>query len=411
MRLLRVTAFLLAALSAVPALGDARTVQALLEQGLEALRRAERALSSGDPAQARRQARAAEDAFRAARELDRQDPRAARLGTQAAVFANDLKGARAWLKLVRELSPYGERDPDLHYLTALVELRLRNRADLAIRALERMRALFPNVRPVQRDLLLWQSLNMWAARLAETGRAADALKQFKAAIRVAKRLGHPAKIAAARGNVALTLQRDGRLEEAEQLLQALVREAPDNLVWRLYLGMCLGRQHKFQQAVPHYEYVFEHHKVGTTGSMEREFLCARVRLGNCLRFLANTSSGDAARKALYDRAESLFREYIRLKPDEAIGYLWLGTLYFNDLEQPYRALPHFEKAWALDPLCVQPLRYAVQIRSHYPPPPGVTERAWRAPIAGWKIDLTEGTERRRLALLERVRKTGEDGCE
>lgn len=99
---------LLVVLCVTTAHADASTTQRMLEQGVRALQRAERAAKIGDLAQSKRHAREAEQTFRAALDLDPRDPRAALLGAQAAVFASDLAGARKWAEIYRKRSPYAE---------------------------------------------------------------------------------------------------------------------------------------------------------------------------------------------------------------------------------------------------------------------------------------------------------------
>lgn len=391
---------------------DPATMQRLLERGVRELQRAERAATQQEPSVAKRYAREAESTFRAALELDPREHRAALLGAQAAVFARDLKGARSWAAKYRALTPYGERDPDLHYLRALIDLRVADRPDLAINHLRRMQAINARVRPAQRDLLLWDALDRHGWLLVRTGKPDVAQRQFLTAERVARRLGHTNKQKSSRANYAIALQHENRQTEAQEIFESLLAAEPDSMVWNLYLALCLGKQHKFEEAIPHYRKAVERHKPGAGPKrLEAELRKARLRLGNCYRFAAQGARDPALAKRLFADARTSIQAYIDLEPKSAVGYSWMGTLYFDDLEQPYNALPMFERAFALDPMCVQPLRRMIQIRRNYPPPAGVAEETWRAPVAALEKDLSEGAVRRKAALDERKHTTGGDGCE
>ena len=339
------------------------------------------------------------------------DMRPARLGTHAAVIGQNASRARAWVAMVRERSPYGERDPDYQFLRALVDLRIERQPALAVRRLIRMQALNDRSHPVQRDLLLWDALGQHGWRLLLDDRVDLALHRFKAAAYVARRLGHADKVLTARANYALGLQHDNRMDESQEAFEALHREDPTHPAWNLHLAMCLGSQHKFAEAIPFYRTAIARHVLGSGLRLEADLRRARLRLGNCLRLVAQATPDPSAQQQLFDEAETWLRTYIDLEPDEPLGPMWLGTLFFDDLERPYDALPLFERAFELDELCVQPLRRMIQIRSNYPPPDGVTVQAWRGPVAALKRNLAEGAERRRLALEARAKQRGNNGCQ
>ena len=205
---------------------DPVTMQRLLERGVRELQRAEQATKQGDVAAARRFAREAEETFRAALQLNPKEHRAASLGAQAAVFARDLVGARRWLKTYQTLTPYGERDPDLHYLRAVVDLRAADRPDLAVKHLRRMQALNARVRPGQRDLLMFDALDRHGWLLVRGGDFHQAQRKFLTAERVARRLGHMNKVRSSRANYAIALQRENRMTEAQEIFEALLADDP-----------------------------------------------------------------------------------------------------------------------------------------------------------------------------------------
>ena len=390
---------------------DATTVQRMLEQGLRELSRAEKAMRRGERDAARRHAREAEETFRAALKMDPREHRAARLGAQAAVFAGDLAGARRWSNQYRALSPYGERDPDLHYLRAMIDLRLAERPDNAIKHLRRMQAINARVRPAQRDLMLYEALDRYGWLLVKTGQHDVAQRQFLTAERVARRMGHENKVKSSRANYAIALQQENRQTEAQEIFEKLLASDPENIVWNLHLARCLGKQHKFEEAIPLYRKVVEGHKPGAGGALESAFRRARLSLGNCYRFAAQGARDPKQRRQLFEDARRSIQGFIDLEPKKAVGHSWMGTLCFEDLDQPYKALPFFERAFELDEICVAPLRGMIQIRSNYPPPEGVDEKTWRADVEALKKNLAEGATRRQAELKARLQKTGENGCE
>lgn len=415
MRRLAILLTVVLGLGALPAHADPTTAMRLMERGVQELRRAEEAGKRSDTKLAMRYAREAEATFRSVLEIDPAEKRAALFAGQAAVFAKNLRGARNWANRYKALSPFGERDPDLHYLRALIDLRVGERPDWAIRHLQRMQAVNARARPARRDLLLWEALDRYGWLLIRTGDTDKALRQFQTAERIARRMGHPHKVKSSRANYAIALQRQNRNTEAQEIFQNLLNDDPKNIVWSLYLALNLHTQHKFEEAIPHYRRVVDQHKPGSgSPALEPDLRRARVRLGNCYRFAAQGAREPKLRAKLLEDARKAIQAYIDLEPKDAIGPIWMGTLLFDDLEQPYAAEPYFVKAFALDPMCAQSLRRLIQIHEHYPPPPDASaevKAAWKDPVAAWKKDLEENRSKRKAALDARRRKQGNTGCE
>ena len=202
----------------------------------------------------------------------------------------------------------------------------------------------------------------------------------------------------------------------------MIKLEPKNPVWRWQLGLCLANQSKFTEAVPVYREVLRlmdagHRPAGSANNLRQ----VRLRLGNCLRIVAQRETDPEEQRRIYAEAEREIRAYIKAAPKETIGHKWLGVLLFKDLEKPYEALPHLKRAFELDPICVDALKYMLQIHMHYDPPPEQlppddpvaaekARAAWKAVIPEWQRDIEEGEERRKKVRTERQKKTGETGC-
>ena len=408
------TAGVLALLAVATAAFADPTIEAYLQRGAAHLQRAEQLRRRGDREAARVQAREAEQFFQAALDHAPDSTRAALLGGQAAVFAGDLEGARRWIERYRLLSTEGEQDPQLLLLAALTEVELARRPAVALGHLRRMQAIAPRVAAVQRDLLMYQALDAYAFQMAGVEGYEEAVRLYRTAQVVARRLGHPNKLRAARINEAIMLQRASRHAEAQALYEAFRKEEPSNPSWLMSVAVCLGDQNRFEEAIPLYREVIAMGVPKDTDPEERRALeRAWLRLGNCYRLVAGrTPDADLAGKLAVDAKEA-FERYIALAPDDHLGHRWLGTLLFEQMEDPYGAEPHLRKAFQLEPLCADPLRDLIRIHTRYPPPGEATEEAaaaWLAPVAAWQRELDEGTEVRRRALDARKRDHGVDGC-
>lgn len=390
------------------------TVEAYLQRGAGHLQQAEQLRRQGRREEARTQAREAEQFFQAALDHAPDEPRAALLGGQAAVFAGDLEAARRWIERYRLLSTQGDRDPQLLLLMALTEVEVAGRPAVALGHLRRMQALAPRVAATQRDLLMYQSLDAYAYELAHVEGFEEATRLYRAAQVVARRLGHGRKLMAARINEAIMLQRASRHEEAQALYEALRQEEPSNPVWTMSVAVCLGDQNRFEEAIPLYRKVIamgipEEARAEDVLSLRRAWL----RLGNCYRLVAGRSPEPTLAARLAREAQKAFETYIDLAPGDPLGYRWLGALLYEQIDDPYAAEPHLRRAHALDPLCADSLRSLIQIHSKYPPPGEPTEEAraaWAAPLEAWQRELDEGVEMRKRALEARERENGVDGC-
>ena len=402
--------------------GASVVTQKLLEKGLAELVAAERAYMADDAAGARRHGKAAERLFLDALSQDTTNRTAAMLGGQAAVLAGDLNAATAWEKRFRALSPAGERDPELHYLHAFIHLIGTKRPERALRSLQRMYGLDPRSRPNERDALWFKALNDLGRKMLEAERYEDAIVQFKTGARIAKRQGQPSRERLMISNIGVALMRADRFIEAAELYEGLIKAEPKNPVWHWQLGLCLADQSRFGEAVPEYRTVIRLMEEGRVpGGSANSVAQVHLRLGNCLRHLAQRERDPAQKKRVFDEAEAAIRTYVKDNPDDTVGHKWLGVLLFKDLDKPYEALPHFEKAYKLDPDCIDSLKYMLQIHVHYDPPPeqlpeddpaaaAKARAAWTAVIEPWEQIIEEGEERRQKILDERKARTGKTGC-
>lgn len=340
-------------------------------------------------------------------------------GVIAAVFAGDWPRARTWLERYAAATPYGERDPQLHYVRALVELRLLARPDLAARSLERMQGLAPGLHGSQRETLYYEALLQWGSQLAEREQYEEALRQFQTAALVARRSERPSKERRARANGAVTLIRARRYDEASRILERLRDEEPANPLWTYQLGQSYAFQFRYPEAAQAYRASLA---ALTTWSDRPETLAevakAHLRLGNCLRVMAGQD--DANRASLLEEAERVLRAYIALAPQDPLGPKWLGVLLFEERDDPLGALALFERSFELDRACENTLRYMIRCHARAPgpptpggrPPTAEEQEAWARRLSAWQKDLDDNAEARKAEIKARNAKTGdpEGGC-
>lgn len=402
--------------------GRTAVVRNLLEKGIRSLMEADRARRAKEPARAARHAKVAERYFLDVLSQDPDNIDAAMRGVQAAVFAGDLRGAARWEERYRFISRRGEADPDLHFLHAFVHLFGTQRPERALRSLQRMYSLDPRARSRERDNLWFEALDIFGHTLLAAGKYDLAIAQFKTGMRITRRQGNRARELLMISNVGVTLMRDGRFIEAADIYEALIKLQPKNPVWHWQLGLCFAAQSKFNAAVPVYREVMRlmaagHVPAGGANDLRQ----VRLRLGNCLRIVAQRHRDPEEQQRIQTEAQAEIRAYIESAPQDSLGHKWLGVLLFKDLDKPYEALPHLKKAFQLDPICVDALKYMLQIHKHYDPPPeqlppddpAAAEKAraaWRAVIEPWQRDIEEGEARRKKVQEERRKKTGKSGC-
>ncbi len=402
--------------------GDAATVENLARQGLGRLQDAERAWQEGRTADARVHGLAAETLFKDV--LDqRSDHRVAlMLAGQAASFAGEAQRAAQWADRLARSTPYGDRDPDLLYLRAFIDFIARGDPTGALQHLERMLAVNPRVRPVERDTLAYLALTEAGRRRLKKQEYDAAVQQFQASARVARRLGHTRKETAAMGNFGIALRLADRFEEAADVFSRLKEGDPENPVWWWQMGLNFADQNRFDEAMPEYIRVLDLRAAGKTNvELDDELKLAWLRLGNCLRHVGERPDNQARRTAFLQRAKESIENYMREAPESSLGPKWMGVLLLENFQNPHAAEPYFRRAYAIDPVCDDALRYMIQIHEQYPPPPQDPapadeeartqfEAAWRAPVAEWKRELEANQERHRATRDARDKNTGTDGC-
>ncbi len=396
--------------------------QTLLAQAQEMLSEAEAQTLRGQEAKAEGVARRALPLVDRAFGLCPDSRDAAGLGVLLATFAREIERGELWLARYQELTPYGERDPQLHYFRAVVEVRLISRPDLAVRSLERMQALAPTLHTGQRDTLYYEALMLRGTALRAEGRYPEALRLFQSAERVAQRAGKTARERRARAMVGITYDMDARHKEAAQVFRQLHEEDPTSPVWPYQLGLSLAQLLDYEGAIKAYRISIERQQgYHDSPAVLDELLRTRLRLGNCLRLSAGRMSPEAPqREELLVEALAQLTRYRELRPNDPLGPLWTGVLYYEERNQPLIALGWFEKAFALDPECETTLEYLIQghNRAGGPVPPDAPEpseaelQAWRAKGEAWRKDKTENADRRKKLLDARVRATGDQsgGC-
>jgi tetratricopeptide (TPR) repeat protein len=401
---------------------DDRACLTLLNQANVVIAEAEREHDRGNAAIAARRAGDALEIVDRAHSLCPRSRDVCSVGVVAAVYANRWEAGRLWLDRYASLTPYGERDPQLHYLRALVEARLVHRPDLAVRSLERMQALAPFLFPTQRDRLYYEALMDHGNALKKVQRYQDALRHFQTAALVARRSGKPARARAARVNVAITYLQDAKYAEAVNEWTELRKEEPDNPIWSYQQGLSLANMTRFQEAIEAYRHSIAH-QVGfeATPDVLAEIQRARLRLGNCLKLRSEQTPDPIQREKLLAEGQRELEAYVADHPKDPLGHLWLGVLLYDQRRDFHGAIGYFRESHRLDPVCETALRYLVLAyewaggpkTAKGTAPTAEEQAAWKAEHARLTREFEEGKDRRKKELDARAAETGDvhGGCQ
>jgi tetratricopeptide (TPR) repeat protein len=343
------------------------------------------------------------------------------VGVLLCVVAGDLERAEGYLARFEQASPYGDRDPQVHYLRGQVQLRLMLRPDLALRSVERMQAVAPEFYEAAREALYYDALVAQAEAYARDERFSEGVNLLAGATALARRRGNLAKERNALAQTAILLGRDDRHDKALDIWRKLRQADPENPIWSYHEGLVLAVMMRPAEAIPAYRHALER-LPGIPGPPEllADLERARLRLGNCLRLLASSASAPDERARLLAEALEQLTRYHTEHPREALGALWIGVLHYEELDDAAAALPWFEKAFTLDPDCESFLDFCLRAYDRLGAPP--TERgrtpsaeeraAWEAKGAAWRKDRVENEKRRARIKADRERDSGDPagGC-
>ena len=345
------------------------------------------------------------------------------MGGQAAAFAGNMKSCEQWIELYRRSTPYGDRDPDVVYLRAFVGYFGGGSAEVAIQHLKRMHAINPRVRPLERDTLWYSALMDRAGEHIVRGDYHLAIRDYREAARLSRMHRWEAKRQAALGSAGISLRLATRYAEAHEIFDALLKSNPESALWHWHKGLVHAEEHEFQKAIASYRKVIALRASGkATPSTMANTEAVDLRLANCIRNITRPDLPRARREVLMAEAQKHLEIYVRRGPKDANGHKWLGTFLYEDRERPLAALPHFQRAYELDPMCSAPLRYLVQIHTRHPPEQqeGESEAAYDKRALAWDKkrlalakDLEDGVEKRAEEMENRERKRGKNntGCE
>jgi tetratricopeptide (TPR) repeat protein len=415
-------AVLFALLCSAPAAGDDSACQALLQQANVVINEAARLSDDDNAAKAARRAGDALEIVDRAFSLCPRSRDVCSLGVIGAVYANRWEVGRLWLERYAGLSPYGERDAQLHYLRALVEARLVHRPDLALRSLERMQALAPFLFPTQRDRLYYEALMDHGNALKRAQQYEDAIKHFQAAALVGRRTGKPARVRGAKINIAITYLQGSKFQEAADLWAELRKEEPDNPIWSYQHGLALANMTRFQEAIAAYRHsIAKQPGFKASSDVLAEIQRARLRLGNCLKLRSEQTPDPVQREKLLAEGQRELEAYVTANPMDPVGHLWLGVLLYDAHRDFHGAIPRFREAHRLDPWCETALRYLIQAYEWAGGPKATKEggptaeqvAAWKAEQEALRKDLEEKKDERKKVLDERTLLTGDlhGGCQ
>lgn len=350
-----------------------------------------------------------------------QDRHPVGVGVLLCVFAGDLARAEGYLARFEQATPYGDRDPQLHFLRGQVQLRLMLRPDLTLRSVERMQAVAPEFYEAAREALYYDALVAQAAIFARDDRFSEGINLLAGATALARRRGNLAKERNALAQTAMLLSRDDRHDKALDIWRRLRQADPESPIWSYHEGLVLAIMMRPAEAIPSYRHALEKMQgfPGPPGIMA-DLARARLRMGNCLRLLASSASDPAERARLLKQALEELTRYHQEQPKDALGALWIGVLHYEELDDAATALPWFEKAFGLDPDCEAFLDFCLRAYDRLGAPPGLEGRAptaeeqaaWEAKGAAWRKDRLENEKRRAAVKRARERDSGDStgGC-
>ncbi len=393
-----------------------------IKKGIEYLTQSEKAYQQGNTARQKQLAYKAEKLFRDATTIRPRDTRAYFLGCLAAGLAEDLERGNAWLNNYIQRSAYGKRDPDVYFLRAYLAYYAGKHPDAAIRYLETMYGLNARARGRERDTIWYAALVLSAEQFAQKSEWNKSLHRLREAERIAGKRGWRNKVIAARGNYGIILRRANRLKEAIPILTDMIKADPNSPIWYMQRGRALAGELRWNDAIKDYRKVIELLQTREHALAMSDHKEVYLRLGNCLRHTVKESTPDAEKIATRAEALKHLRKYVELAPKDARGHKWIGAFYYEDLEQPYKAIPYYQKALELDWACLSNLRDLIQIYRVFPPPPdqmpkddpAASERvraAWKKQLAAYEKDLADNAEKRDAEIKRRGETAGGDTCE
>jgi tetratricopeptide (TPR) repeat protein len=214
--------------------------------------------------------------------------------------------------------------------------------------------LFRHALAVTRDNYL-AHLNLGAV-LLDTGRNAEALGEFEAALRIRPRLV-TALVNAGKAQVAL-----GQPEAAAAAYQRALQIDPDNALGHYNYGVLLGSQGRLDDAAAHYEaavaanpdYAKAHNNLGSVRAEQGRFDAAVVHYRAALALYPDLAPAHlnlaVALEATGrpDEALAHARAAVRLAPEEPRTHLNLGAMLMGQ-GQTDAAIEHYREAVRLRP--------------------------------------------------------------
>jgi tetratricopeptide (TPR) repeat protein len=162
--------------------------------------------------------------------------------------------------------------------------------------------------------------------------------------------------------------RAGQLSAAEEALRALVTAEPGNADAWCFLGIALGRQEKFDEAVHSFQearrlrtdFADAHANLGITLVKQRRFDAAVPHLRDALAlkpdhlFALNSLGNALAEQGRLEEAIATLRHAIHLRPDFAEAYINLGIL-LKEQGQYDESAECYRQALSLRPTAVEAL--------------------------------------------------------
>jgi tetratricopeptide (TPR) repeat protein len=312
----------------------------------------------------------AQELLKKAEALEPTDAKIAMWRGIASVMEEDEAGARAAVARIRTRSPFGEREPRLHYLGALVHLIFERKPGEALQALRRAERLaeaegerlgMPRPAEWGRAFLggsppkelyeraLYRVLRAYAEELVNAKRADEAVQALREAARVAR--NWPVAAVATRRDLAVVYSHGLRWIEAEEEWRALVKDFPGVADLHRGLASVHGAQLQYDEAEKEYAEALRLLETGKVPAEERiDVLESRLRRGNSLRHLGRL-----------EEARVEIEKYVQEVPDDGRGHYWLGYLFFDALDRPADAVPHLRRAQELLPHCDEPLQALLRI--------------------------------------------------
>ena len=288
-------------------------------------------------------------------------------------------------------------DPRVLYLAGLIRLHLEDDPNGAERQLSLVRQRAPGFMPQAVESALYSAVLRISGRLMRKGDYEGAARWTRRAIVLA---GDDAlRRDAARRNLAQIFAGNRKFPESEEILAALVRDYPRDVVVHYALAGVYAEQYKFDDAIRTWQIVLRllDEKADVDPRDAAQMSEARLRYG--ISLILGATSPEMRQAGLAE-----MHAYVKAHPDDGRGWFQLGRVSHEDLDDQPHAVEYLEKALAIDPWCERTLRILVTIYTVHLPNPERAEKLKHC------LETNAARRKAEIDLRKKVRSDATDGC-